>query len=217
MTSTQNKDSLAQISQTSFSHTTQNAKLEKNAIMLHLNGVVDTHPAILAIGLFICAAAALALGAFHVKKRRAKEPNNSSIGQSIRTLLRSLAGIKSIYRFKSRKTGGALERLGSGGVWQKQILMGDKCEPLDFSGVIHYDGNGKQLSEPPMRSPKPKPEGFGSGGVWQKQILMGDKCEPLDFSGVIHYDGTGKQLSEPPMKSPKPSYVTRREEIEQKV
>ncbi|KAK7388778.1 hypothetical protein VNO78_23605 [Psophocarpus tetragonolobus] len=46
---------------------------------------------------------------------------------------------------------------GNGGVWQKEILMGGKCEPLNFSGVIYYDGNGKQLSEIPPRSPRASP------------------------------------------------------------
>ncbi|XP_020228635.1 uncharacterized protein LOC109809673 [Cajanus cajan] len=49
------------------------------------------------------------------------------------------------------------EAWGNGGVWQKEILMGDKCEPLDFSGVIYYDGNGKQLSQIPLRSPRASP------------------------------------------------------------
>ncbi|KAJ0614924.1 hypothetical protein HanIR_Chr02g0068021 [Helianthus annuus] len=38
------------------------------------------------------------------------------------------------------------------GVWQKEILMGDKCEPLDFSGVIYYDKDGNLLTEVPTRS-----------------------------------------------------------------
>ncbi|KAG9131291.1 hypothetical protein Leryth_006131 [Lithospermum erythrorhizon] len=42
---------------------------------------------------------------------------------------------------------------GDGGLWQKSIIMGDKCEPLDFSGVIYYDNDGKPVSEPPMKSP----------------------------------------------------------------
>lgn len=46
---------------------------------------------------------------------------------------------------------------GNGGVWQKEILMGGKCEPLNFSGVIYYDGNGKQLSQIPLRSPRASP------------------------------------------------------------
>ncbi|KAF3334895.1 hypothetical protein FCM35_KLT21499 [Carex littledalei] len=28
------------------------------------------------------------------------------------------------------------------GIWQRQIMMGEKCQPLDFSGVIYYDING---------------------------------------------------------------------------
>lgn len=46
---------------------------------------------------------------------------------------------------------------GNGGVWQKEILMGGKCEPLDFSGVIYYDINGKQTREVPLRSPRASP------------------------------------------------------------
>ncbi|RDX70115.1 hypothetical protein CR513_50675, partial [Mucuna pruriens] len=46
---------------------------------------------------------------------------------------------------------------GNGGVWQKAILMGDKCEPLDFSGVIYYDSNGKQVNQMPLRSPRASP------------------------------------------------------------
>lgn len=40
------------------------------------------------------------------------------------------------------------------GLWQKEILMGGKCEPLDFSGVIYYDCNGRLLNEVPPRSPR---------------------------------------------------------------
>ncbi|KAK7411256.1 hypothetical protein VNO78_02689 [Psophocarpus tetragonolobus] len=46
------------------------------------------------------------------------------------------------------------EDFGKGGVWQKTIMMGDKCEPLDFSGVIYYDSNGKQVNELPNKSPR---------------------------------------------------------------
>ncbi|CAA7408509.1 unnamed protein product [Spirodela intermedia] len=44
-----------------------------------------------------------------------------------------------------------------GGVWQRTILMGERCQPLDFSGVIHYDSQGKQLSDIPPRSPLRSP------------------------------------------------------------
>ncbi|GMY15383.1 Transmembrane protein [Fagus crenata] len=46
---------------------------------------------------------------------------------------------------------------GDGGVWQRSILMGDKCQPLDFSGVIYYDNNGRQMDEVPLRSPRASP------------------------------------------------------------
>ncbi|KAG6482468.1 hypothetical protein ZIOFF_059099 [Zingiber officinale] len=32
------------------------------------------------------------------------------------------------------------------GVWRKTILMGEKCQPLDFSGAVHYDSAGRQRS-----------------------------------------------------------------------
>ncbi|XP_027333177.1 uncharacterized protein LOC113848024 [Abrus precatorius] len=59
-----------------------------------------------------------------------------------------------VRKFKKK---GEEEDWGDGGVWQKAILMGDKCEPLDFSGVIYYDSNGKQLNEIPLRSPRASP------------------------------------------------------------
>lgn len=46
------------------------------------------------------------------------------------------------------------EDFGDGGLWQRAILMGDKCQPLDFSGVIYYDSDGKRMSEVPMKSPR---------------------------------------------------------------
>ncbi|CAF2100541.1 unnamed protein product [Brassica rapa] len=39
------------------------------------------------------------------------------------------------------------------GIWQRKILMGDKCEPLCYSGVIFYDCRGHQVKELPPRSP----------------------------------------------------------------
>lgn len=45
------------------------------------------------------------------------------------------------------------EGFGEGGLWQKAILMGDKCRPPEFSGAIYYDSYGNQLPEPP-KSPR---------------------------------------------------------------
>lgn len=41
-------------------------------------------------------------------------------------------------------------------LWKKTIMMGEKCQPLQFSGAIFYDCKGNQLSEPP-RSPRASP------------------------------------------------------------
>ncbi|KAJ4826846.1 hypothetical protein Tsubulata_046395 [Turnera subulata] len=58
------------------------------------------------------------------------------------------------------------EDFGDGGVWQKSILMGDKCQPLDFSGVIYYDDHGNKLDELPIRSPRASPlPGYLTRGV----------------------------------------------------
>lgn len=46
---------------------------------------------------------------------------------------------------------------GGEGVWKKTILMGEKCQPLDFSGVIYYDSEGRRLRELPPRSPMRSP------------------------------------------------------------
>ncbi|XXG74347.1 hypothetical protein AAC387_Pa07g3089 [Persea americana] len=43
---------------------------------------------------------------------------------------------------------------GAGGLWQRDILMGEKCQPLDFSGAIYYDNQGKRLTGLPPRSPR---------------------------------------------------------------
>ncbi|KAF8389807.1 hypothetical protein HHK36_024326 [Tetracentron sinense] len=51
----------------------------------------------------------------------------------------------------------AEEGFGDGGLWQRDILMGEKCQPPDFSGVIYYDINGNKLSELPPRSPRNSP------------------------------------------------------------
>ncbi|CAL1405526.1 unnamed protein product [Linum trigynum] len=51
----------------------------------------------------------------------------------------------------------APDEFGDGGVWQRSILMGDKCQPLDFSGVIYYDSCGKQVNEVAIRSPRASP------------------------------------------------------------
>ncbi|OAY79667.1 uncharacterized protein LOC109722185 [Ananas comosus] len=37
------------------------------------------------------------------------------------------------------------------GVWRRTILLGERCQPLDFSGAIHYDSRGRRLPDPAPR------------------------------------------------------------------
>jgi hypothetical protein len=41
-------------------------------------------------------------------------------------------------------------------VWRRTILLGRRCQPLEFTGAIHYDCEGQRLWQartPPMMSP----------------------------------------------------------------
>ncbi|GAB4860940.1 hypothetical protein Ancab_036101 [Ancistrocladus abbreviatus] len=52
-------------------------------------------------------------------------------------------------------------------LWQRTILMGDKCQPLDFSGAIYYDADGNRVPDPPVKSPysgRYTLGGIGGGG-----------------------------------------------------
>ncbi|KAF8083843.1 hypothetical protein N665_0749s0007 [Sinapis alba] len=61
------------------------------------------------------------------------------------------------YKSEKKRVAGMEEEEEEHGLWQREILMGGKCEPLDFSGVIYYDCNGRQLREAPPRSPRRTP------------------------------------------------------------
>lgn len=57
------------------------------------------------------------------------------------------------------------------GVWKRTILWGEKCQPLEYSGAIYYDCNGRRLATP-LRSPlrtlllsAPEKEGEGLSGI----------------------------------------------------
>ncbi|KAI3423487.1 uncharacterized protein J3R85_010984, partial [Psidium guajava] len=61
------------------------------------------------------------------------------------------------------------EGFGEGGLWQKAILMGDKCRPQEFSGAIYYDSYGNQLPEPPKSQTAASPlPSFLQGSVSRK-------------------------------------------------
>ncbi|KAF2546073.1 hypothetical protein F2Q70_00023049 [Brassica cretica] len=82
------------------------------------------------------------------------------------------------------------------GIWQRKILMGDKCEPLCYSGVIFYDCSGHQVKELPPRSPcsiwvpdRPTRSHVGLGGRESEQAeglfrrLSSRRCCSSDGNG----------------------------------
>ncbi|WVZ69476.1 hypothetical protein U9M48_018252 [Paspalum notatum var. saurae] len=62
-------------------------------------------------------------------------------------------------RERKRGKGGDLFHDGDGGepcVWRRAILLGRRCQPLEFTGAIHYDCDGQRLwrpRTPPLSSP----------------------------------------------------------------
>ncbi|KAJ6431910.1 hypothetical protein OIU84_019229 [Salix udensis] len=144
----------------------------------HVEGSV-----LLAIGLFVSVSVLLALCAKHSIGRAKQQkheyscaatsnskgvaPNKSplaspkKLGAKIRVKATSFLDRKKdvagdedakVPEIGTGEEGGESEE-GGPGLWQKSILMGEKCQPPEFSGVIFYDGRGNQLSEMP-RSPR---------------------------------------------------------------
>ncbi|XP_057514314.1 uncharacterized protein LOC130796046 [Actinidia eriantha] len=100
------------------------------------------------------------------RKIRAESTGPNSPLARPRRLLATIShkAIQFRYRKRASRDGGAAEEEEeefvsdeNGSLWQRTILMGDKCQPLDFSGVIYYDSKGNQLAELPMRSPRASP------------------------------------------------------------
>ncbi|XWS37687.1 hypothetical protein CRYUN_Cryun19dG0066400 [Craigia yunnanensis] len=91
---------------------------------------------------------------FYVPKSPLKSPRPKQLLTTISNKAITLVHRKKIVEENGNDVG---EEFGDGGVWQRSILMGDKCQPLDFSGVIYYDSKGNQLEELPIRSPRASP------------------------------------------------------------
>ncbi|KAK9676138.1 hypothetical protein RND81_11G057000 [Saponaria officinalis] len=140
-------------------------------------------PAPLAIGLFISIFALVALCAKHTTKSLKRPPpykkndlpdTKSSIDlqdnynkvpkSALSTPKRLLSNISNLSLKSNKKNNDQKENEemieeskdtfnNEGGLWQKNILMGEKCQPLEYSGVIYYDHHGNQTAEIP-RSPR---------------------------------------------------------------
>ncbi|KAF8040204.1 hypothetical protein BT93_B2438 [Corymbia citriodora subsp. variegata] len=124
----------------------------------------------LSVGLFISVVALVALCAKHARripKVQEKEPGTPRVAKksplaSPRHLVGAISNKASPFAVDKkgdaeREIGGdhdkGTEEFGEGGLWQKAILMGDKCQPPEFSGAIYYDSYGNRLQEPP-KSPR---------------------------------------------------------------
>ncbi|XP_057508378.1 uncharacterized protein LOC130791253 [Actinidia eriantha] len=126
----------------------------------------------LAVGLVVTVSAVVALCAKHarrVPRKHETEPTDSKFVPRSplrfpRHLMTTISN-KTIPFIHDRKTEAeekignekAEEGFGEGGLWQKTILMGEKCQPPEFSGVIYYDCQGNRISEMPPRSPRASP------------------------------------------------------------
>lgn len=97
-----------------------------------------------------------------VKPMKSPRTPRTTVRRSPKELLTSMSN-KAIKFIHGRKKGGVVaeedveEDFGDGGVWQKAILMGDRCQPLNFSGAIYYDESGRKLDQFPLRSPRASP------------------------------------------------------------
>ncbi|CAK9141347.1 unnamed protein product [Ilex paraguariensis] len=129
----------------------------------------------LAIGLLVSVSALVALCAKHAKQASRKYVAETTTDRKIapRSPLRSPKQLittisNKAIPFINHKKGGdeesgaeirdkGEEEFGEGGLWQKEILMGEKCQPPEFSGVIYYDCYGHRISELPPRSPRASP------------------------------------------------------------
>ncbi|XAR63882.1 hypothetical protein NMG60_11024022 [Bertholletia excelsa] len=116
----------------------------------------------IAVGLLECATALWVLcskGA--VRASRKLRIDSAKVAPRSKQLLTAISNKAMHFRHRKRAPGEEFQLDGGdmddGGVWQRSILMGDKCQPLDFSGVIYYDSKGNQVSGLPMRSPRASP------------------------------------------------------------
>ncbi|GLU04800.1 hypothetical protein SLE2022_219310 [Rubroshorea leprosula] len=128
----------------------------------------------LAIGLFISVSALVALCAKKTRSRAVHKSEEKRIGSKFaptsplvkpgKQLVTNISNkaIQLIHKKgadtvdQSHEVGIADKEEGEG-VWRKGILMGERCQPPEFSGAIFYDNYGNLLSEPPPRSPRASP------------------------------------------------------------
>ncbi|KAG8382946.1 hypothetical protein BUALT_Bualt05G0132700 [Buddleja alternifolia] len=142
-------------------------------MLLHVHDQISFSPVPLAIGLFVSVSILVALCAKHAGQIPKKHTSNTSEPNAPKSPLPSpkklIAAISHkammmplvIHCKKSAQetdTGVGDNNKGKEeiGLWQKAILMGERCQPPEFSGVIYYDYSGNRIPEMPM-SPRASP------------------------------------------------------------
>ncbi|KAL0446927.1 UNVERIFIED_CONTAM: hypothetical protein Slati_1820600 [Sesamum latifolium] len=132
-------------------------------IPIHV-GEVSFSPIPLAIGLFVSVSALVVLCAKHARQVPTKydEPEtHTPRSPGLRTPKQLIAALSNKARIPLVHAKKSLLQPGSNtnkaqeemGLWQKAILMGEKCQPPEFSGVIYYDYSGNRIPEMP-KSPR---------------------------------------------------------------
>ncbi|CAN4124737.1 unnamed protein product [Withania somnifera] len=109
----------------------------------------------LAIGVFLSILALVALCAKQAKITSKKSHEKTKIAPRPLPLNPNMT--KKVGEESGESTGDVTgEVAGEEGLWKKAIMMGEKCQPPQFSGVIYYDSFGNRVSELP-RSPRASP------------------------------------------------------------
>ncbi|KAL7091079.1 hypothetical protein ACP275_12G082800 [Erythranthe tilingii] len=141
--------------------------------IVHVSESISPIP--LAIGLFVSVSLLVGLCAKHARKYASKtsDPNTAfkssssssqlpySPKQLIATISHKASMLPLIHGNKRSASDagvvGGNSKKGSedssDGLWQKAILMGERCQPPEFSGVIYYDYSGNRIPEMP-KSPR---------------------------------------------------------------
>uniref|UniRef100_A0A7N0UE17 Uncharacterized protein n=1 Tax=Kalanchoe fedtschenkoi TaxID=63787 RepID=A0A7N0UE17_KALFE len=110
----------------------------------------------LAIGLFVSLSAVVALCAKSSRRKaKANVPKSplASPRRLIATISSKAGGISFMKKKGEGNDGEEDEGFGEGGLWRNTILMGEKCQPLEFPDAIFYDSYGNRVSEMP-KSPR---------------------------------------------------------------
>ncbi|KAI3467147.1 hypothetical protein Pfo_023810 [Paulownia fortunei] len=126
-------------------------------------------PIPLAIGLFVSVSLLVGLCAKHARQvprkytSKTSDPNTAKAPlPSPKQLIATISNKAMTPLVHAKKSSGQESDAGVGGknkgndesgLWQKAILMGERCQPPEFSGVIYYDYSGNRIPEMP-KSPR---------------------------------------------------------------